>query len=64
MKQTAVEWLIEQLNSGEFLDEELIKQAEEMFEQQIIDAYSYGRLSVINRRIISYVQYYNETFNK
>lgn len=64
MKQTAVEWLIEQLNNGEFLDEELIKQAKEMFDQQFIDAYSDGRLSVINRRIISYVQYYNETFNK
>ena len=59
MKQTAVEWLAERL---ELITQELFEQAQEMFEQQIKDAYADGRISVINREIISYEQYYNETF--
>jgi hypothetical protein len=40
----------------------LFEQAKEIEKQQIIDAYTDGRLSVISREIISYEQYYNETF--
>ena len=42
------------------IDEELL----EMEKQQIIDAYCDGRISVISHNIMSYEQYYNETFNK
>ena len=59
MKQTAVEWLVEQLSCGEFLDEELIEAANKMFEQQIIDAN--WEASEDTERA---EQYYNETFKK
>jgi hypothetical protein len=36
MKQTAVEWLVEQLNLHEY--EDVIKQAKEMEKEQILDA--------------------------
>ena len=70
MKQTAVEWLIEQLPliQQEGLRDE-IEQAKEMEKQQIIDAYGVG-----NNDGCSYMtdgktefkdaeQYYNETYN-
>ena len=43
---------------------EAIHKIKEMEKQQIINAYADGRMSVIDREIISYEQYYNETFNK
>jgi hypothetical protein len=62
MKQTAVEWLVEQIenkNGKEFNSyfQEFIEQAKEMEKEQIIDAckqcsYSYEEAE----------QYYNETF--
>jgi hypothetical protein len=68
MKQTAVEWLVEQIKKdsnvrlrGLDLDE-IGNQAKEMEKQQIIDAYADGRISVIKHQIISYEDYYNETF--
>jgi hypothetical protein len=33
-----------------------------MHKQEVIDAYSDGRMSVINKEIIYAEQYYNETF--
>jgi len=59
--KTAVEWLVEKLTNGHYLDEgmkqKIIEQANKMFEEQIIDAckqcsYSYEEAE----------QYYNETF--
>ena len=38
MKQTAVEWLVEEMNNGRYLTDTLIEQANKIFEQQIIDA--------------------------
>ena len=65
-KQTAVEFLIEQIEGLNINDDtvwaEVTKQAKEMEKQQIIDAYCEGRMSVIEKKIILVEQYYNETY--
>ena len=70
---TAVEWLLNEMftNGGlkkeqgvMYISPELVAKAKEMEKQHIIDAYADGRISVIDREIISYEQYYNETFKK
>jgi hypothetical protein len=83
-KQTAVEWLIEQLKKqkdilqnhfeqGKWNDDRcseidncilLCEQAKQMEKDQIVDALCDGRLSVINKNIISSEQYFNETFKQ
>jgi hypothetical protein len=59
MKQTAVEWLVQQIKDSKFLEafEEEINQANELFEKQIINAYKEG---VDGTKLAE--QYYNETF--
>jgi hypothetical protein len=73
MKQTAVEWLlnkIESKNGKEFSSyyTEFIEQAKEMEKEQIIDAYCKGSLDMSNDENIfpreTSEQYYNESFNK
>ena len=75
MKQTAVEYLVKEFSNilGKIQTETLqdsiflinaIEQAKEMEKEQIIKAYADGRISVLNREIIRYEQYYNETFKK
>ena len=65
-KQTAVEWLIEQVEGLNINDDtvwvEVTKQALEMEKQQIIDAYCEGRMSVIEKKVISAEQYYKEIY--
>ena len=75
MKQTVVEFLAEKLES---ITQDLFNQANEMFEQQIIEAYHKGQLSLIEVVIESFKpnekndlddkndaeQYYNETYSK
>jgi hypothetical protein len=59
-KQTAVSWLVSQLNKQGFaqvVTDEEFKQANEMFEQQIMDAYETSYISMMTSE-----QYYNETF--
>ena len=58
MKQTAVEWLFEQvwITSGEDLPE-LLEQAKEMEKEQIFDAYITSHISMMSAD-----QYYYETF--
>jgi hypothetical protein len=61
MKQTAVEWLVSQLNKQGFaqvVTDEEIEQAKEMEKQQIIDAFTNGD----NYNFANGEQYYNETF--
>lgn len=63
MKQTAVEWLVEQLQI--FATEEemnIIEQAKEMEMKQIMDAYSKGHIESSWGRFAHSEQYYNETF--
>lgn len=65
-QQTAVEWLVEKLLAGEFINstENLIDQAIEMEKQQIKNDYRVGRShgQVGSERTDE--QYYNETYGK
>jgi hypothetical protein len=75
MKQTAVEWLIQELNQKiDFISMDkwdmiidIIQQAKAMEKEQIIDAFGVG-CQVESTRLIGYQgmaeQYYNETFKK
>lgn len=72
-KQTAVEWLVKELNKMiDFIPmdkwdkiRDIVQQAKEMEKQQIIDAFGVG-CHVESTRLIHYddmaEQYYNETF--
>ena len=75
-KQTAVEWLVEQIIRKhpiivQFLpnynfDKEIIEQANAMFEEQIMDAYI-DRMDCTNKELVRKFmggQYYNKTFKK
>jgi len=67
MKQTAVKILIEHLIKMYYLDEETLyefEQANQMFEQQIIDAANWDSKSISENGIRKGEQYYNETFKK
>lgn len=74
MKQTAVEWLEEQLNpdmktmQGNII-QDLLEQAKEMEKEQIIDAHNHGftegtcfGASPISYKFIESEQYYKQTF--
>ena len=64
MKQTAVEWLVEQfkttINSTLEEYEKKVEQAKEMEKEQIMDAWSDGKFE--STGCIEAEQYYNETF--
>ena len=62
MKQTAVEWLVEEMQNFYFVNFkktflEEIEVAKEMEKQQIIDTYETSHISMMTAK-----QYYNETF--
>ena len=60
-KQTAVEWLEEQLFiKYQFIDDEgIFEQAKQMEKEQIFDAYETSHISMMTTK-----QYYNETYGK
>jgi hypothetical protein len=58
MKETAIQWLLEELNNGRHLNDELIEKAKEMEKQQIETAYNKAALFKYGK------EYYEETFNK
>jgi hypothetical protein len=64
MKQTAVEWFFENLNSHkiEANANELFEQAKEMEKQQIVDAYNFSEIPHLFKWDAE--QYYNETYKK
>ena len=74
MKQTAVEWLAEKVNSKNFIKYDdffkLIELVKEMEKEQIVDAYESGSIEgqifALTRKIDIETgeQYYNEKFNK
>ena len=74
MKQTAVEWLAEKVNSKNFIKYDdffkLIELVKEMEKEQIVDAYQSGiidgQIFALTRKIDIETgeQYYNEKFNK
>ena len=69
MKQTAVEWMVEQLRMQTplYTKDEIINQAKEMEKQQIIDAVDMAnkkwRSSQVEL-ILDGKQYFNKTFQK
>jgi hypothetical protein len=70
MKQTAVEWLVEQVNSdclnSTFIRPDIIEQAKTFEKEQIINAWNKRGDTVVPRYFlqenISGEQYYNKTF--
>lgn len=71
MKQTAVEWLVQEINKINVSTEarifinKLEEKAKEMEKQQIKSAFRRGDINEMNGiENISSEQYYNETFNK
>jgi hypothetical protein len=65
MKQTAVEWLVEQIENYRALTresaEKVISQAKEMEKEQIRRAFCHGEVA---RDRIDSMEYYNETYGK
>jgi hypothetical protein len=60
MKQTAVEFLVNQLEQNKFITKSQIHIAKEMEKQQIVDAYDVLWVEHIKNG----EDYYNETFKK
>jgi len=71
-QQTAVEWLIEQVNSEQYqiafgqtyICIDLIEQAKQMEKEQIMKAYNayYSQEAFIDGEYLKGEQYYNETY--
>ena len=71
MKQTAVEWLVKELNKMiDFIPmdkwdkiRDIVQQAKEMEKEQIMQAYNDGKAAVINiKNNMSLEEYYDKTF--
>ena len=66
MKQTAVEWLVQQITDGTILAREAIQQAKAMEKEQIVNAfeigYDNGACVQEGNAIYHGSNYYNETF--
>jgi hypothetical protein len=73
MKQTAVEWLVEQIKGYEYdgndfvytgvISSDLIEQAKQMEKEQIVDAYWEGGQDVPTHNS-TVEQYYAQTYNQ
>jgi hypothetical protein len=67
MKQTAVEWLYDQLTSTWFdkaSGTDILKRAKEMEEGQIAVAYSTGTLDGVNKDFTNGYTYYQKTYKR
>jgi len=67
MKQTAVEWLLEQLRNEEgidFIPTSFVNQAKAMEKEQITQAVYDGMGTNFDPNMGRAEQYYNETYNK
>ena len=66
MKQTAVEWLIEQLENHNGVTrnafENVIQQAKAMEKKQLCYFYVKGAEAEINNPYVTNIEFYNETF--
>lgn len=62
MKQTAVEWFANRIKHGGLVSkkqfDELLKQANELFKDQIMDTFNYAQIELG----MEADEYYNETF--
>lgn len=61
MKQTAVEWLIEQIQNEKYIEDIDFEQAKAMEREQIIDAYQQAEKDN-GKDFLNGDLYYNETF--
>jgi hypothetical protein len=67
-KQTAVEWLMEQLGVNEIVGTDysglirIFAEAKEMFEQQIVDAFEQGEYTGRGFEDVTSEEYYNINF--
>ena len=64
MKETAIQWLLEELNNGRHLNDELIEKAKEMEKQQIIDAVYYTCSSMTHYDLPCGEQYYKKEYGR
>ena len=63
MKQTAVEWLVNELDlSNDTFTMKIINQAKAMEKEQIMDAWLITKPTTFNNWRNQFEQYYNETF--
>jgi hypothetical protein len=68
-QQTAIEWFYEQLygTPRTIWEEELNQireQANQMFQEQIIETWKHGNLPTFLGRVLTAEEYYNETYGK
>ena len=65
-KQTAIEWLVKQVNSdclnSTFIRQDLIEQAKAMEKEQIMRSHSSGYNSGLENKIVLSYEYYIKTF--
>ena len=62
-KQTVVKWLEQKLDDLDIeIPQSIIAEAEEIFEEQIIDAYDKGSENYVYGVDLSGLEYYNKTF--
>lgn len=61
MKQTAVEWLVEQVKSQKYIEDVDFEQAKEIEKQQIKDAYISGMYDAHSKTSIDYYKENYET---
>lgn len=62
MKQTAVEWLVEQIIDGTMPVREAIEQAKAMEKQNLKDFYFGGIMFELSATIKGFEEYYTDTF--
>jgi hypothetical protein len=63
MKQTAIEWLVEELPILKIqLLEKVVAKAKEMEKEQILNAFENGEVCTLFKNEGASEQYYNETF--
>jgi hypothetical protein len=63
MKQTAVQWLIDQVKSEKYIEDVDFEQAKEMHRFEIEESFKHGRLPVLFGELTA-EQYYQETFKQ
>jgi len=68
-QQTAVEWYDQALRKGlmgtvEWDPNQTLEQANQMFQEQIIETWKHGNLPTFLGRVLTAEEYYNETYGK
>ena len=64
MKETAIEWLLEELNNGRHITDKLINQAKEMEKENALRFGAKCCIMTTQKNDWTLENLYNETFNK